>query len=79
MLTLFIKREFISTTKKEERYAMAAIFTMEDIIESNRLKTNALEAVKSDMQGIMSQAELDKLEQVFMSVTKGYVFKRKEV
>lgn len=52
---------------------------MEDIIESNRLKTNALEAVKSDMQGIMSQAELDKLEQVFMSVTKGYVFKRKEV
>ena len=58
---------------------MASIFTMEAILESNRLKTNALEAVKSDMQGIMSQAELDKLEQVFMSVTKGCVFKRKEV
>ena len=58
---------------------MAAIFTMEDVIESNRLKKEGLEAVKSDMKGIMSQTELDKLEQVFMSVTKGYVFKRKEV
>ena len=58
---------------------MAAIFTMVDILESNRIKKEALEAVKSGMQGIMSQAELDKLEQVFMSVTKGCVFKRKEV
>lgn len=56
---------------------MAAI-TMEDIIESNRLKTNTLETIKNDMKGIMSQAELDKLEQVFMSVTKGCLFKRKE-
>lgn len=56
---------------------MAAI-TMGDIIESNRLKTNTLEAVKNDMKGIMSQAELDKFEQVFLSVTKGCLFKRKE-
>ena len=53
--------------------------TIADIMESNRIKKEAIEGVKNDMKSIISQAELDKLEQVFMSVSKGYVFKRKEV
>ena len=57
---------------------MAAI-TMKEVIKSNRLKANALEAIKSDMKGILTKSQLDKLEQVFMSLTEGCLFKRKEV
>ena len=51
---------------------------MENIIESNKLKKHGLEAIKNNMKNIMSQEQLYKLEQVFMSETKDYVFKRKE-
>lgn len=36
--------------------------TMEDIIESNKLKEHGLETIKNNMKDIMSQAQLDKLE-----------------
>lgn len=52
-----------------------ATITMKDIIESNRLKKERLEAIKSDMKGILSKSQLDKLEQVFISVTEGCLFK----
>lgn len=55
---------------------MAAI-TMEDIIESNHLKKEGFNALRNDMKGIMSKAQLDKLEEVFMSCTDDYLFRRK--
>ncbi len=55
-----------------------ATITMKDIIESNRLKKERLEAIKSDMKGILSKSQLDKLEQVFISVTEGCLFKMEE-
>lgn len=58
---------------------MAAIFTMEDILESNRLKEERLEAIKSDMKGILTKSQLDKLEQVFMTLTEGCMFTKEEV
>ncbi len=63
---------------EEERIDFMPVITMEDIIESNRLKTNTLEAVKNDMKGILSKSQLEKLEQAFMSVTEGCLFKMEE-
>lgn len=56
---------------------MAAI-TIEDIIESNRMKKERVEIIKNDLKGIMSQSQLDKLEEVFMSCTNDCIFKWKE-
>lgn len=56
---------------------MTAI-TMDKVIESNRLRKEKFEAIKNDMKDIMSKAELEKLEEVFMSETKGCLFMRKE-
>lgn len=55
-----------------------ATITMKDVIKSNRLKKERLEAIKSDMKGILSKSQLDKLEQVFISVTEGCLFKMEE-
>lgn len=56
---------------------MAAI-TIEDIIESNRMKKESLKIIKNDLKGIMSQEELNKLEQVYKAVTKNYIFQKKK-
>ena len=56
---------------------MAAI-TVKDIIENNRLRKEKFGAIKNDMKDYMSKAELEKLEEVFMSETKRCLFKRKE-
>ena len=56
-----------------------ATITMKEVIKSNRLKANALEAIKSDMKGILTKSQLDKLEQVFMTLTEGCMFTKEEV
>ena len=53
-----------------------AVTTMEENMESNRLKREWIEKIKNDMKDVMSQAELEKLEQVFMSASKDYVFRK---
>ena len=55
-----------------------ATITVKDIIESNRLRKEKFEAIKNDIKDYMSKDELDKLEEVFMSETKGCLFMRKE-
>lgn len=51
--------------------------TMEDIKESNRNKREAIESLRRDLQGTLSQAQLDKLEEIFLSCSEGYIFRRK--
>lgn len=50
---------------------------MEDIIESNRIKKEAIENLRRDLQGTLSQTQLDKLEEIFLSCSEGYIFRRK--
>ena len=51
--------------------------TMEDIVESNRIKKEAIEKLRRDLQGTLSQTQLDKLEEIFLSCSEGYIFRRK--
>ena len=51
--------------------------TMEDVIESNRIKREAIENLRRDLQGTLSQTQLDKLEEIFLSCSEGYIFRRK--
>ena len=51
--------------------------TMEDIVESNRIKKEAIENLRRDLQGTLSQTQLDKLEEIFLSCLEGYIFRRK--
>lgn len=51
--------------------------TMEDVIESNRIKIEAIENLGRDLQGTLSQTQLDKLEEIFLSCSEGYIFRRK--
>lgn len=55
---------------------MAAI-TMEDIIESNRLKKEACNNCKEDLKDKLTPEQLQKFEDVFYSTAKGYLFSRK--
>lgn len=52
--------------------------TMEDIITSNRIKKEACESCKKDLQGILTTEQLEKFEDAFYSAAKGYIFRRKE-
>ncbi|MFR8473865.1 MAG: hypothetical protein ACLVCT_02960 [Lachnospira sp.] len=52
--------------------------TMEDIIESNRIKKETWESCRKDLQGILISDQLEKLEDAFYSAAKGYIFRRKE-
>lgn len=56
---------------------MAAI-TMEDIIESNRLKKEACDNCKDALKNKLTPEQLQKFEDAFYSASKGYLFKRKE-
>lgn len=51
--------------------------TMEDIVESNRIKKEAIENLRRDLQDTLSQTQLDKLEEIFLSCSEGYIFRRK--
>ena len=51
--------------------------TMDKIIESDRLKKEAVENCKRDLQGKLSQDELQKFEKVFYEVSAKYLFSRK--
>lgn len=51
--------------------------TIEDFLESNRIKKEAIENLRRDLQGTLSQTQLDKLEEIFLSCSEGYIFRRK--
>ena len=50
--------------------------TMDKIIESNRLKKEALENCKRDLQGKLSQEEVREFEKIFYEVSAKYLFSR---
>ena len=51
--------------------------TIEDIVESNRIKKEAIENLRRDLQDTLSQTQLEKLEEIFLSCSEGYIFRRK--
>ena len=51
--------------------------TIEDFLESERNKREAIENLRRDLQGTLSQTQLDKLEEIFLSCSEGYIFRRK--
>lgn len=51
--------------------------TLEDIKESNRNKRETIENLRRDLQGSLSKAQLDKLEEIFLSCSEEYIFRRK--
>ena len=53
------------------------VVTMEDIIESNRLKKEAVENCKDALKDKLTPEQLQKFEDVFYSTAKGYLFSRK--
>lgn len=54
------------------------VITMEDIIESNRLKKEACDNCKEDLKDKLTPEQLQKFEDVFYSVAKGFLFSRKK-
>lgn len=50
--------------------------TLDKIIESNRLKKEAIENFKRELQGKISQEELQKFEKIFYEVSAKYLFSR---
>ena len=49
--------------------------TIEDFLESNRIKKEAIENLRRDLQGTLSQTQLDKLEEIFLSCSEGYMLR----
>lgn len=56
-----------------------ATITMEEIIESNRIKKEACNNCKDVLKDKLTPEQLQKFEDVFYSASKEYLFKRKEV
>ena len=52
--------------------------TMDKIIESNRLKKEAVENCKDALKDKLTPEQLQKFEDVFYSTAKGYLFSRKK-
>lgn len=52
--------------------------TMQDIIESNRIKAEAWKDCKESLKDDLTSEQLEKLEEVFFTVAQGYIFRRKE-
>lgn len=52
--------------------------TMEDIIESNRIKAEAWNDCKESLKDDLTAEQLEKLEHVFYTAAQGYIFRRKE-
>ena len=55
------------------------VITMEDIIESNRLKKEACDNCKEDLKDKLTPEQLKKFEDAFYSAANGYLFSRKKV
>lgn len=52
--------------------------TMEDIIESNRVKAEAWKDCKESLKDDLKSEQLEKLEEVFFTAAQGYIFRRRE-
>lgn len=52
--------------------------TMEDIIESDRIKAEAWNGCKESLKDDLTSEQLKKLEEVFFTAAQGYIFRRKE-
>ena len=52
--------------------------TMQDIIESNRIKAEAWKDCKESLKDDLTSEQLEKLEEVFFTAAQGYIFRRKE-
>lgn len=52
--------------------------TMEDIIESNRIKTEVWKDCKESLKDDLTLEHLEKLEEVFFTAAQSYIFRRKE-
>lgn len=46
-------------------------------VESNQIKKEVLEKIMYNMNGIISNEQMKKLEEAFMSCAKEYVFQKK--
>lgn len=46
-------------------------------VESNRVKQEILEKIMYNMNGLISNEQMKKLEEAFMSCAKEYVFQKK--
>ena len=55
------------------------VVTMEDIIESNRIKKEICDNYMDALKDKLTPEERVKIEETFYSVAKGYFFKRKEI
>ena len=56
-----------------------SVVTMEDIIESNRIKKEICDNYMDALKDKLTPEERVKIEETFYSVAKGYFFKRKEI
>ena len=54
------------------------VVTMEDVIESNRVKKEAVENCKDALKDKLTPEQLQKFEDVFYSTAKGYLFSKKK-
>ena len=52
--------------------------TMQDIIESDRIKAEAWNGCKESLKDDLTSEQLEKLEDVFFTAAQGYIFRRKE-
>lgn len=55
-----------------------SVITMEQIIKSNTIKKETCNKCKDELQNIFSPEQLSKFEEIFYSVSKDYLFSRKE-
>ena len=53
--------------------------TMEDVVESNRIKKETCNNCKDVLKDKLTPEQLQKFEDAFYSASKGYLFKRKEI
>lgn len=54
-----------------------ATITMNDIIKSDRIKREVIRNCKRDLKGKLTPEQLDKFEDIFYSVSEGFLFSRK--
>lgn len=52
--------------------------TMEVIIESNRIKTEAQKDCKESLKDNLTLEQLEKIKDAFYTAAQGYIFRRKE-
>lgn len=52
--------------------------TMQDIIESNRVKAEAWNDYKESLKDKFTSEQLEKVKDAFFTAAQGYIFRRKE-